>query len=262
MVEFSGMVVPDALRDKVASAILEAQRTQEIGKLLSVPFDPAEYDQAIDRMIAAGTEITIISGWAVLSKLIDTAVKFHVCNGSKRDVNEFFSGFGPLSTDAGKVKLARLIGWLPSRTFEQLTIIRKIRNRCAHEVLSEPDILELARVPRDRFKDLSAIIVAANNAFNEEINTQDDGHELLSKIDDLGFLKLAVVILANSTFQSIICGPGNIVLGYSADNGGLFYNLENGPEWAKEMHRSTARAMIKIMGKYREVPDDPDPIMV
>jgi DNA-binding MltR family transcriptional regulator len=50
-----------------------------------------------------------------------------------KHVNHLFSGYAPLATFSAKSSLCYAFGFIDERTFRDLEIIRKIRNRFAHE---------------------------------------------------------------------------------------------------------------------------------
>lgn len=52
--------------------------------------------------------------------------------GSKRMLDEMFSGQGSLATFSSRIKLAYSLGFISKTTMEDLNIIRRIRNNCGH----------------------------------------------------------------------------------------------------------------------------------
>lgn len=87
----------------VAKAIFEAQRKREIESISDAPFDGHVFYEHAQKVIRADPEMTIISGWALISTQIDRGLRYNVSHGSKKEISEFFDGFGPLSTDSGKI---------------------------------------------------------------------------------------------------------------------------------------------------------------
>lgn len=52
----------------------------------------------------------------------------------KKDVSEFFSGNGFLSTFSSKIKLAKAIELIDETTFRNIEVVRKVRNQYAHMI--------------------------------------------------------------------------------------------------------------------------------
>lgn len=246
MVESPNEGETNALRERVANAIFQAQRKREIERISNITFDKRSFDQAIDKILTSEPEISILTGWALISTHIDRAVRHHVSHGTNRETEDFFSGFGPLSTDAGKIKLAKLMGWLPKELFDALSFVRTTRNKIAHDLLAPTEVMQLMSFPRTKFGFADQTILRAFSALTAAETDVKDGVDFVNSLDELQYAQICMVILASYAFESILNGPGALALGVDI-MGGPLYNYNEAPDWAKSLRLLTADAILRII---------------
>ena len=94
------------------------------------------FDQLFSELKHESDRGCILVGTSAVDDALKIALKRRLSTDEhvkKRAVEPMFESMGPLSTFSARIKLAYAVGLIPRWIFEDLEIIRKIRNRAAHE---------------------------------------------------------------------------------------------------------------------------------
>lgn len=144
--------VPGILSDEAKAGFIKAyMQIKAIGppKKRLVPEyydDTHEVNQELNDQTDRGIAIV---GAAFLDAKLEMALKVYFVEGlSNNDYKDLFDGpVTPLGTFSAKVRVARAVGLIGAKTFNDLKLINTIRNRFAHELsitsFNEPSIAEL-----------------------------------------------------------------------------------------------------------------------
>lgn len=92
----------------------------------------SQSDRGVALIVAADLDDNLER--AIKSRLVDAS--------AAKDVSLFaklFSGYGPLSSFSGRIDLARGLQLIGEKTYQDLAIIRRIRNDFAHKIRWESD---------------------------------------------------------------------------------------------------------------------------
>ena len=76
---------------------------------------------------------TVILMSALLEDALTLRIAQHLCfSPTEREFNDIFHFDGPLGTFSARMKIAFYFGFIEDATYEQLNLIREMRNACAH----------------------------------------------------------------------------------------------------------------------------------
>ncbi|WP_157730103.1 MltR family transcriptional regulator [Tenacibaculum jejuense] len=76
---------------------------------------------------------------SIIEKLLEDLLKKRLLN-EKKIIKDLFDGFGPLSSLSGKTKIAYSIGLIDKTIYDELNLVRSIRNKFAHS----PEIIKFS----------------------------------------------------------------------------------------------------------------------
>jgi DNA-binding MltR family transcriptional regulator len=73
-------------------------------------------------------------GCSLLEEDLDQLLRSKMSpNAEAKQIDGLFSGFGPLATFSAKIAICHAFGFIDGDLFHDLEVIRKIRNKFAHE---------------------------------------------------------------------------------------------------------------------------------
>lgn len=100
--------------------------------------------------------------------LLERKLRAHFTKGNSETRRKLFDLNGPFSAFSSKILVAHSLDWIDSSTCDDINLIRKIRNKFAHEAhgidLDCPEIRELVgrlKIPGRKFHDWSEFRAAA-----------------------------------------------------------------------------------------------------
>lgn len=83
---------------------------------------------------------SIITTAAIIDVMLEKLLKKYFVDSS--DFKDLFSGQGPLSTFSAKIKISYALGLISKELRDDLNLYRKIRNKCAHDIVINTDTKE------------------------------------------------------------------------------------------------------------------------
>lgn len=122
-----------------------------------------------------------------------------------------------------------------------------MRNKLAHNVLSEAELMKSIDFPRSLFETVNEMIQNSIRAIDKDGKKFGEIKLFVeSNLQNIIYVKLCTILTAASAFEAIVCGPGRLRLGLSSKKG-QFFNFDEAPEWAKEQRRASARLLIDTL---------------
>jgi hypothetical protein len=232
--------------ERAARAMWDAQRKQEVAALATLDADTSYILKAAELMKGSDARTQVMIGFSAVSKSLAIGMKAHLSHSSEKDRKEMLEGLGPLSSDAAKMRLARLMGWVPPLVSGGVQALRQARNLVAHDIVDTSEIPFPRNLPKDVEADLSARIVSMVDAANsgDEVNPKliaDDAHKV----------GRYALVLAFDTLDSIVWGPARLRLGIGAATGKLF-KTEEAPEWATRSLLGMVGSVLLLSGASLE----------
>jgi len=101
------------------------------------------FEAALREIRASNSRGTVLVAAAMVNQLLFGALKYNLVRLSKREEEDLFEGFGPLSTFSAQIKLGFAMGLYGKKLRHDLDTIRTIRNDFAHTIddidLTEPE---------------------------------------------------------------------------------------------------------------------------
>lgn len=233
-------IEPDhsSLRDVVARAIFDAYRATELEKLADFRFDSSIFLQAGALLRDAGPREGIVVSFSLASKCLDAATRFHLSHSSASDRKELLDGLGPLASDAARLKLLRVLGWLSPELSQEVDALRKIRNKISHG-LEAIDLDPATHLPRASHQRLREQV-------DNMLNSVRQGVDSPPAFDESKSHSLAAygIILSGLLLEEVVSGPATKRLGMPVHQ--PIYGVEDAPAWTQEVHRGVADAFIKL----------------
>jgi hypothetical protein len=156
-------------------------------------------------------------------------------------------GMGPLSSDAAKLRLARLMGWMPPIVSSAVQSLRQARNLVAHDIVDTDEI----PFPSNLSKDAEGYLDAGIAAMVDAANSGEEVTQKLVTNDDHKIGRYAL-LLAFDTLDCVVWGPAKLRLGIGPTTRGLFKHDE-APEWAKDSIRNLAWGVLLLSGATPDV---------
>lgn len=106
-----------------------------------------DFARALKRLPALVPRETAIVGVHLVEIMLERGLRRRFSHLTKKELQELFEGFGPLSSFSAKIKVAYAIGMIPSSVKKDLEIMKEIRNAFAHSFtkldFNQPDIREI-----------------------------------------------------------------------------------------------------------------------
>lgn len=95
-------------------------------------FDDDFWDYLIDLLKTRDYRTLIIVGTETLNEQLQRLFRFRCHDSTHKRFDTLFNGTGPLATFSSRIDLAYFHGYLLKDTFDDLHLIRRIRNEVAH----------------------------------------------------------------------------------------------------------------------------------
>lgn len=229
-----------SLVQTVARAIWESQRKQEIAGLAELNIDTSYLRKAGEFMVGSNRRTQVMIEFSAVSKSLAIGMRTHLSHSTERDRREMLEGFGPLATDASKLRLARLMGWIPKVIDNGVTSLRQSRNIVAHDIVSDDDISFPTNLPDDTKGHLDTTITRMIEAANDHSDTNN--YSLLPQ-HTTGLYSL---LLSLETLSAVIWGPARLRLGISTDHLSSVHQTDETPRWQAESNRNMADALLLL----------------
>ncbi|MGD2134446.1 MAG: hypothetical protein PVI23_16770 [Maricaulaceae bacterium] len=222
----------------MAKAIWEQSRKQEIERTASFNYPSGLIQTAASLLKDAEPLLSLITGWALISKSFDLSLRYHLCHSTKSDLNNFLQGVGPLAPDSARVRLARLLGWLSDETYSVVNFMRTKRNLVAHSIIRTDEVDYPGSMPKPAKTKLDATLDRMLNALPETERSRfvnaEHGH------------KIYFLVTASNVLSEVVFGPSLLRLG--VPKGSPFFKFDEGPEWWRTVQRDVARGALTIIG--------------
>lgn len=237
---------PSHVVDKVARAIWESQRKSEIEKISDFTFDHSLFVRTAEIFQDASSREVVLLGFSLISECLNASVRYHLSHSTKRDQSDLLDGLGPLSSDAAKLKLVRVMGWLPIIISDGVEAFRKTRNIVAHQIKLNDEIKILSKIPSPTRKHLDETITRVVSVV---IDLADRDGLKIERVQNSYDLRAYALFLALFTLEAVVCGPGSLRLGLGDQVEG-FYSFDEAPPWAAEARRSCAKAFLMTLKQF------------
>ena len=230
------------LVDRVAEAIWNAQRAEELNQIAAFEFDKSVFRSAGSLLIEAGPREQIVVIFSLISHCVDKALRYHFSHSTKTDQKELLEGLGPLASDAARIKLLRVLGWVSPELADAVDGVRRLRNRLSHSLdaialdshIHIPEPL-LTRLCSAIDKGIEAALSVASEGF------RPDGDKARS-IPGIGLM------LAGNVLEEIVTAPACLRLGIPV--GSRLHGFDDAPAWLTDVRHSVVRALLE----FSEIP--------
>jgi hypothetical protein len=226
--------------EAVAKAIWEASRSSELKQVSDFDFDDKIFINTAKILKNSTPREEVSLCFSLISKSIDSAIRFHFSHASKKEIKELMGGLGPLASDASRIRLLKALGWLHPQLCDAINSFRKIRNTLSHEIIDfnnkEPNFL-----PEETLTHFDNIYNRINDALFDSEKPKMD-MERLRSISGYG------IVLSSETMEEIIMAPSKLRLGIGSKRGS-FYSDKDCPKWVRKLHLATADSLI-ILSNY------------
>jgi hypothetical protein len=236
----------NAMLDRAAKALWDAQRKQEIAALTTLDADTAYILKAAELMNGSDRRTQVMIGFSAVSKSLAIGLNAHLSHSSEKDRKEMLEGLGPLASDAAKLRLARLMGWVPPLVSSGVQALRKARNLVAHDIVDVSQIPFPENLPKEVDAHLQERVVSIVEAANS-------GDDVLPKlaVNDANKIGCYALLLAFDTIDSIVWGPARLRLGIGPATGKVM-NSDEAPEWAQRSLRNMVGGVLLLSGASAE----------
>lgn len=191
-------------------------------------------------MIGSDRRTQVIVGFSAVSKSLAIGIRTHLKYSSERDRKEMLEGLGPLASDAAKLRLARLMGWVPKLVDGGISALRQSRNRVAHDIVSDADIQFPSNLPDETRVHLDQTVQRMIDAANSHPETRG----LARRAEhDVG---LYALLLSLEALSALMWGPSRLRLGMGDGHLASVSRFDESPKWYAESHRNMADAMLLL----------------
>ena len=180
--------------------------------------------------------------FSLTSRCIDAAVRFHLSHSSGKDQKELLDNLGPLATDAARLKLLRVLGWLPVQISSGVESIRRIRNKVSHSLVEHEDLRPEVYFEKDTLAHLNDVVDGMVTAAQGAMKEPD---EPTLKVERVKSFSGYGILLAGLAVEAIVSAPSRQLLGVHRDVT-HFYGFEDAPAWARNLRRSVARSFLNL----------------
>lgn len=167
--------VGQCIRDRVAARMcvptgekeLSAEPHSNMPPELRI--DQNQWSAFFEELRGESDRATVILYAAWIDHLLEQKLRLHFSKGNAEQRDKLFDGNGAFHAFSSKVNAAFCLGWLDADVRHDIDLIRRIRNRFAHQIhglsLKTPEIRDLAdkfRIPHRDFHDWGKLRAAAS----------------------------------------------------------------------------------------------------